>query len=296
MEGTRMEDSKDKLRIERSIWIAAPRERVWRAITDAHQFTQWFSPGLPWEMTALEVGGKFIWHSSENASDLHIIQQVDVPHQFTMSWQPEPPETPLVTTFTLTEENGGTRITVTETGFELAQKDEQRKRMDGSSEGYTVALAELKAYIEPVRVGEALGVERSVWAKVAPERAWRAVTEPEQLIQWYATFYHWDIPALEVGALVRLFNKDDRSDVQNAIITVVNPPREFTLDWQEEPKLITSFLLKPEENGTRITIREVGYENVPEAERQSWIDATAEGYSMSVENLKAFLEGRSIPF
>ncbi|MCI0398387.1 MAG: SRPBCC domain-containing protein [Chloroflexi bacterium] len=34
---------------------------------------------------------------------------------------------------------------------------------------------------------ETIAVERSVWIAVPPERAWRAVTEPEQLNQWYAT-------------------------------------------------------------------------------------------------------------
>jgi hypothetical protein len=119
---------------------------------------------------------------------------------------------------------------------------------------------------------------------------------PEQLNQWYATFYHWHIPALEVGVAVRFYNKEDESDAQHALIAVVDPPREFTLNWQEAPHLVTSFLLEAEAGGTRITIRETGYENLPESERQSWLDATAEGYSMSVENLKAFLEGRSKPF
>lgn len=294
-----MENTQETLSIERSIWIASPRERVWRAITDAHQFTQWFSPGLPWEMTALEAGGKFIWHSegaNGSASDLHLILKVDAPQQFVISWQPDPPLTPQVTTYTLTEENGGTRLTVTETGFELAPKDVQQQRMEGNEQGYEMALAALKQFIEPVRFGDALGVERSVWVAAAPEQAWRAVTEPEQLNQWYATYYHWRISALEAGAAVTFYNKDDESDAQNAVIAVVDAPREFTLKWQEAPKLVTSFLLAAEDEGTRITIRETGYENVPEAERQSWLDATAEGYSMSVENFKAFVEGRSIPF
>ena len=42
--------------LERSIWIAAPRERVWRAITDPAQTQQWFSPPTPWAMDKLDVG------------------------------------------------------------------------------------------------------------------------------------------------------------------------------------------------------------------------------------------------
>lgn len=31
-----------KMAVERSIWINAPRERVWRAITETEQIRQWW--------------------------------------------------------------------------------------------------------------------------------------------------------------------------------------------------------------------------------------------------------------
>jgi uncharacterized protein YndB with AHSA1/START domain len=150
---------------------------------------------------------------------------------------------------------------------------------------------------------EAVAIERSVWIAVPRERAWQAVTQPQHLDQWYATYYRWDIPALQVGAPVKFYGKDPdtASDIQTATIQVVDPPREFTLRWQSPPdypavSLLTSFLLAEENGGTRVTIHESGYENVPEAERQQWLDATGGGYGMSVENLKAHLEGRPIPY
>ena len=30
--------------VERSIWIAAPRERVWQAVVEPEQVAQWFLP------------------------------------------------------------------------------------------------------------------------------------------------------------------------------------------------------------------------------------------------------------
>jgi uncharacterized protein YndB with AHSA1/START domain len=150
---------------------------------------------------------------------------------------------------------------------------------------------------------EAIAIERSVWIAVPREQAWQAVTQPQHLDQWYATFYRWDIPALQVGAPVRFYGKDPdtASDIQTATIEVVDPPREFTLRWQSPDgyptvALVTSFRLVEENGGTRVTIHESGYENVPEAERQDWLDATGGGYGMSVENLKAHLEGRPLPY
>ncbi len=148
---------------------------------------------------------------------------------------------------------------------------------------------------------QAVAVERSIWIATPIEKAWRAVTEPAQLNQWYATFYQWDIPALQVGAIVKFYNKDDHADAQIAAIEVVDAPHEFTLRWQPNPQyaavsLVTSFLLATENGGTRATIRESGYENVPADERQQWLDATSGGYTLSMENLKAFVEGRNLPY
>lgn len=140
---------------------------------------------------------------------------------------------------------------------------------------------------------EAIAIERSIWIAAAREQAWRAVTEPEQLEKWYATNFKWEIPALQVGATVKFYNSD--TDILMATIEVVDPPRQFALRWQMEPELVTSFTLADENGGTRVTLRESGYEGVPADERAAWLNQTGEGYTMSMENLKAHLEGRSIP-
>jgi uncharacterized protein YndB with AHSA1/START domain len=147
---------------------------------------------------------------------------------------------------------------------------------------------------------EKIAVERSVWIAAPRERVWQAVTEPAQLDHWYATYYRWDIPRLEVGATVKFYNKDDETDMQVATIGVVDPPREFTVRWQPDQKypamtLVTSFLLEEENGGTRATILESGYEAIPADERTQWTDATGGGYTMSMENLKAHVEGRRLP-
>jgi hypothetical protein len=44
-----------------------------------------------------------------------------------------------------------------------------------------------------------------------------------------------EIPALQVGTTVKLYNKDDRITHQIASIEVVDPPRQFALRWQPDP-------------------------------------------------------------
>ena len=139
-------------------------------------------------------------------------------------------------------------------------------------------------------------VERSIWIAAPRERAWRAITDPKQLEQWYATNFKWEIPALHVGATVTFYNSD--TDILHATIEVVDPLRQFRLRWAPVERgvvLVTTFLLEEENGGTRATITETGYESLPEDERRQWIDSTAAGYAMSMENLKAYVEGRPIP-
>ncbi len=148
---------------------------------------------------------------------------------------------------------------------------------------------------------EKIAVERSIWIDAPRERVWQAVTEPKHLNQWYATYYHWDIPALHVGATVKFYNKDNHADMQIATIAIVDPPREFTVRWQPDKEypamtLTTTFLLEEEDGGTRATIRESGYESLPDDVRQQWLDATGGGYTMSMENLKAHVEGRNLSY
>lgn len=128
--------------VERGIWINAPRERVWQAITQPDQIQQWFSPGTPWVVTALEAGGKLYAVGYE--SQTGIIEVIDPPQRFSYRYELLSAGTLLsfVTTYTLDEENNGTRVTITETGVEAPTEGQ------GSGRGWGMALDNLKAYLE----------------------------------------------------------------------------------------------------------------------------------------------------
>jgi uncharacterized protein YndB with AHSA1/START domain len=136
--------------VERSIWIAAPRERVWHAITDPAQIEKWFSPGTSWRLSALQVGGRLFVHNGETGAEMYIqvIQLVDPPHQLVTRSVPEPPETPHVTIYTLEEENDGTRLTLTYTGYELEPDDIRSINMEQNAFGFGMMLENVKAHSE----------------------------------------------------------------------------------------------------------------------------------------------------
>ena len=144
---------------------------------------------------------------------------------------------------------------------------------------------------------EMLAVERAIWINANRENVWRAITDPEQLEQWYAPGCPWEIPALQVGTTVKFYNTD--TDIQFARIEVVDPLQEFTLRWQfdeEDPNttLVNTFRLDEENDGTRVTMTQAGYESLPEGVRQQQIEQDEEAYTAIVEGLKGYVE-RSNP-
>ena len=49
-----------------------------------------------------------------------------------------------------------------------------------------------------------------------------------------------------------------------------------------------------ENGGTRVTIRETGYEGIPADQRQQYVQMVDAGYLGSMDNLKAYLEKGSV--
>ena len=139
-----------KLAVERTLWLAAPRDRVWQAITDPQQVAQWFSPGTPWRLSALEVGGKLSVYDANTGLDTHteVIELLEPPRRLVTRSMVTPPEAPQVTTWSLEEEDGGTRLTLTHSGYELAPEDARHNNMEQNAFGFGMMMENLRAYVE----------------------------------------------------------------------------------------------------------------------------------------------------
>lgn len=140
----------ENVMVERSIWINAPRERVWKTITDPEQLEKWFSPGTEWQGTGLQVGGKLYVLDPETQAEMYtqVIEVVDPPRQLVTRSLPEPEEVSYVTNWMLTEENNGTRLTILHTGYELAPMDTRNMSMEQNAFGFGMMLGNIKAVVE----------------------------------------------------------------------------------------------------------------------------------------------------
>ena len=125
---------------------------------------------------------------------------------------------------------------------------------------------------------------------------WQALTTPEELIRWYAPGCRWEISALAPGATVRFFNSE--TDIQLATITAADPPRRLALRWQldadgQAVSLENDFALEPGPAGTRVTVRQAGYEALPPPLRETWRAQDEGAMAAIAQSLKAHVEARS---
>lgn len=144
-------EARNTLAAERSIWINTSRERVWQAITDPKIFQLWYSPTTPWELTALEVGGRLFVRNEETGGEMYVevIEGIDPLHKLVTRIVPEPPDTVVKgRTYTLADENGGTRLTVTLSGYEQEPEDTRWGNLEQNTFGFGLVLQNVKAYLE----------------------------------------------------------------------------------------------------------------------------------------------------
>jgi len=127
--------------LKRSIWINAPRERVWQAVSVPEQIAAWFAPGMSFKMenniVSILMNGQYM--------DVAWVEVIEAPRQLTTR---PLPDKKTATTYLLEEENGGTRFTVIETGLESLPEEDRAKYLEQNGSEWEKALANLNAYIE----------------------------------------------------------------------------------------------------------------------------------------------------
>lgn len=119
-------------KIEREISIQAPIATVWEVITQPEYIKQWFCSQV--EIDLQQGGkGKLVWGEDFEAP-LEIVE-VDKPHLFSFLWiapdeETKPTHQQTLVEFKLIEEGMGTKVHLTESGFEkLAITAEQKANL-----------------------------------------------------------------------------------------------------------------------------------------------------------------------
>jgi uncharacterized protein YndB with AHSA1/START domain len=303
----------EKLAVERSIWIAAPRERVWEAVTNPEQVVQWFVPNLPGAQMTRDEDGTVTIQLGPMEVNVLILEMTNPRKQASIR---SLPERQLASTYTLADDNGGTRVTVTMTGFESLPEDAREDRLNLSGEGWEKALANLKAYVDGAELPypqaytgplfgcwretkERIAVERSIWINAPREHVWQAIVDPEQIEKWFSPGTAWRSSGEGVGSRIFVYNPETDSEMYTQVTDVFEPPRRLVTRSEPEPPEmphVTDWVLEEENGGTRLTLTYSGYELEAGDVRPNNMEQNAFGFGMMLENLKAQIEGESLPY
>ncbi len=149
---------KDQDRIEKVVELAAPVARVWRAITDHNEFGEWFRVRLD---SPFKVGetttGNITYPGHEHVEWVSVTEQMVHESLFAFSWPPSAvdPDTEydadakVRVEFRLEPtEQGGTRLTITESGFLQFPESKRLEALRSNTEGWDIQAKHVAAHVE----------------------------------------------------------------------------------------------------------------------------------------------------
>ena len=138
-----------EITVTRTLHIAAHRSAVWAALTEAELIAEWFGDEATIDLT---VGGEGSLTWDKYGTSRFIIEEIDEPNVFAFRWphgmglDPHDAPTTLVR-FTLADAEGGTQLTVVESGWEVFDTEAESFAQENRG-GWQEELDELKEFLE----------------------------------------------------------------------------------------------------------------------------------------------------
>jgi uncharacterized protein YndB with AHSA1/START domain len=154
-------------RIEKTILLRAPRNRVWRALSDSAEFGAWFGMRFDAPFTPGAVMRGVMVPTTVNADVAKAqkpyegtpfeitIERMEPERLFSFRWHPgaiDPTvdysvEPTTLVVFTLEEVAGGVLLTVTESGFDRIPLARRANAFNQNEQGWTLVVKMFEEYI-----------------------------------------------------------------------------------------------------------------------------------------------------
>src|SRR3989449_2731515 len=144
-------------RIEKRVVLRAPRARVWRALTNAAEFSTWFRVKLEGAFTEGRwIRGRMAIPDYEHLTLEMLIERIDPERYFAYRWHPyavDPAvdysaEPTTLVEFHLEETEGGTALTIVESGFDRIPLTRRAEAFRMNDNGWAGQINNLARYVE----------------------------------------------------------------------------------------------------------------------------------------------------
>ena len=144
-------------RIEKTVELKAPVDRVWRALTNHDEFGEWFRVKLerPFEVGQV-TRGQITYPGHEHMQLEATVKTIDPQRLFSFTWCPcdDSPEenawsgAETLIEFRLEPTPEGTRLHISESGFSQLPEDVRANALRRNSGGWDEQARNIAAYVE----------------------------------------------------------------------------------------------------------------------------------------------------
>lgn len=144
-------------RIEKTVELNAPIERVWRALTDPAEFGEWFKVKLDGPFTPGQPTRGHITHPGyEHVAWESRTVKMEKPRLFSFTWHPyaiDPGvdysgEPPTLVEFRLEPTPNGTRLVIVESGFDALPDHRRTDALRMNDSGWAEQARNIKTHVE----------------------------------------------------------------------------------------------------------------------------------------------------
>src|SRR5437868_4219807 len=143
-------------RIEKTIELDAPISRVWRALTDHHEFGAWFRVRLDGPFVPGQVSrGQITYPGYEHVKWEAVVQKMEPERLFSFTW-PQPKsldqtdysnEPTTLVEFRLEKTANGTLLVLTESGFDKLPADRRLDAFRRNEGGWTEQMKNIEKHV-----------------------------------------------------------------------------------------------------------------------------------------------------
>ena len=143
-------------RIEKTVELKAPVSRVWRALTDHHEFGKWFRVQLDGPFAPGQVSRGHITHPGyEHLRWEAVVVKMEPERLFSFSWHPyaiDPnedysAEPPTLVEFTLEKTATGTLLRIVESGFDKLPSWRRDEAFRMNDKGWGIQLENIAQHV-----------------------------------------------------------------------------------------------------------------------------------------------------
>ena len=143
-------------RIEKRVVLRASRSRVWRAISTAKEFGAWFRVNLDGEFAeGATIRGRITHPGYEHVTVEMLVERIEPERYFSYRWHPNAidpavdysAEPTTLVEFILEEAEGGTAVTIVESGFDRIPLGRRAEAFRRNDQGWAGQIKNLERYV-----------------------------------------------------------------------------------------------------------------------------------------------------